>query len=204
MPRPLVLALALAACLLGAAEPPPAVVDAAQAVPIAVGATMPAATVKDVEGTAVDLATVWAEKPAVLVFYRGSWCPFCVRHLAALGGITKNLEDLGWTLVAISPDQPAKLAPPEPDGIRRLSDQDALLMRGLGLAFTVDEDTRVKYKGYGIDLEEASGRSHFILPVPAVILVDRGGVVRFIHADADYRQRLDPAKVLEAARAHGG
>lgn len=202
MPR--LLALALAACLLGAAEPPPAVADAAQTAPIAVGTAVPAATLKDVEGKTIDLASVWAEKPAVLVFYRGSWCPFCVRHLAALGGITKDLEDLGWTLVAISPDQPAKLAPPEPDGIRRLSDQDALLMRSLGLAFTVDEATRTKYKGYGIDLEAASGRDHFILPVPAVILVDRGGMVRFIHADVDYKQRLDPAKVLEAARAHGG
>lgn len=195
------LALVLCTSLLTAAELPPAAASAETATPIAMGAAMPATTLRDETGAEVALASTWAEQPVILVVYRGSWCPFCVRQLAALGGVADQLTAAGWKLVAVSPDRPEKLAPPEPDGILRLSDQDALLSRALGLAFRVDDATVIKYREYGIDLTAASGRDHGLLPIPAVLLIDTSGTIRFVHADPDYRQRLDPAQVLAAAKA---
>lgn len=180
--------------------PPPIAADAESITPIAVGASMPGATLRDENNAAVELATLWAEQPVILITYRGSWCPYCVRQLAGLRDVATELRAAGWQIIAVSPDRPEVLAPPEPDGIVRLSDQDAFLTRALGLAFQVDAATREKYREYGIDLAAASGREHFLLPVPAVILIDTSGTVRFVHADPDYRQRLDPAKVRAAAQ----
>ena len=38
-----------------------------------------------------------------------------------------------------------------------------------------------------------------LLPVPAIFLIDAEGVVRFVHTNPDYKLRLDPADILEAA-----
>ncbi len=42
---------------------------------------------------------------------------------------------------------------------------------------------------------------HHILPHPTVFVADTSGKIRFGHVNSDYKVRLEPAKVLEAARA---
>ena len=66
-----------AAFLLGAAavqsEPGPVYSDAESVRPLAVGAQVPSAPVRRIDGTTVDLASLVAEQGALLVFYRGGW-----------------------------------------------------------------------------------------------------------------------------------
>jgi len=69
-----------------------------------------------------------------------------------------------------------------------------------GVVFQLDDAGVAKYKGYGIDLEAASGRSHHQLPVPSVFLVDTGGTIRWVYSNPDYRVRPDNALLLKAAR----
>ncbi len=76
--------------------------------------------------------------------------------------------------------------------------------RAFGIAFQLDPETVEQYEGYGIDLEEASGRRHHQLPVPSVFLVDAGGRVRWVYANPDYKVRPDNAELLAAARAAAG
>lgn len=174
------------------------------ATPLKVGDTIPDVTLRTEDDKEVKLRAHVSEKPTVLIFYRGGWCPFCTRHLKDLAGIEKDLEAAGAQLLAISPDQPSKLkATPGRDklGYRLLSDGDALAAKAFGLAFKVDDQTVEKYKGYGINLDAASGRNHHLLPHPAVFVANTNGVIRFAHFNADYKVRLEPQKILEAVRA---
>ena len=82
-----------------------------------------------------------------------------------------------------------------------LSDSELAAARALGVAYRVDEETFGKLQGYGIDLEEASGQDHHLLPVPSVFLIDRKGSIRFVYVNPDYTQRIDPETLLAAARA---
>ena len=72
--------------------------------------------------------------------------------------------------------------------------------RAFGVAYRVDDATIERYRGFGIDLEAASGESHFQLPVPSVFLVDTGGKVLFRYYNPDYKIRIDPDALLAAAR----
>ena len=38
-------------------------------------------------------------------------------------------------------------------------------------------------------------------PVPAVYILGTDGTIKFVHFDPDYRERMDPAKILEEAKA---
>jgi peroxiredoxin len=171
--------------------------------PLKVGDTVPDVTLRTEDNTPVNLRKLVSEKPTVLIFYRGGWCPFCTRHLQDLVGIESDLEKEGAQLVAISMDQPSKLkATPDREKLqyRLLSDSDAAAARAFGIAFKVDDATVEKYKGYGINLDAASGKDHHILPHPAVFVSDPSGKIRFTHVDPDYKARLEPRKILEAAR----
>lgn len=172
--------------------------------PLGVGDTVPAVEVRSVAGLPVGLRTLVAEQPTVLVFYRGGWCPYCSAQLSGLKQIEGELADLGYHIVAISPDKPEELAKTTAKqelGYALLSDSTADAIKAFGLAFRVDDATLARYRGFGIDLDQASGAGHHLLPVPAVYVVDRSGRILFVYWNADYKQRLDPEKVVSAARA---
>ena len=108
-------------------------------------------------------------------------------------------------MLAITPDRPERLRETfEEHGYayRLLSDDEMLAARAYGIAFRVDDASLARYRGFGVDLEERSGRDHHLLPVPSVFLVDRQGVIRFVYSNPDYKVRVDPRALLEAARAH--
>lgn len=173
--------------------------------PIGAGRRAPAATLMTMQNQPYDLADAYAAGPTVLVFYRGGWCPYCNRHLAELRHAVEPLNDMGVQLIAVSPDRPAELrktaAEQELDYLL-LSDASMQLARDFGIAFRVPDQTVSKYLNeYRIDLEAASGRSHHQLPVPAVYVIDRDRVIRFVHYDPDYKQRLDHETLIAAARA---
>lgn len=196
-----VLIFSLLAAGLNAALAP----SAAEAVPLAAGARVPAAVVQTVAGADLDLAAAVAEKPTLLIFYRGSWCPYCNRHLAALAEIEPELLRLGYQILAVSPDEtPGLRAAAEKNHLnyRLLSDRAMLAAGAFGLAFRIDGPTVEKYRDYKIDLPPVPGEpSARWLPVPAVYIIGRDGVVKFVHTDPDYKARLAPDEVLAAARA---
>lgn len=189
-----------AASMSNAADP-----DAKQAtVPAKVGDTIPDVAVFNANSEKVRLRAAVKEKPAVVIFYRGGWCPYCNRHLADLAKIESDLSGLGLQLLAIGVDQPSKLrdVPENAElSFTLLSDSSTAAAEAFGIAFTVADDVITKYKDkYQIDLEAASGQSHHRLPHPAVFIVDAEGVIHFAHIDENYRERLNSAAVLAAAK----
>lgn len=146
------------------------------------GDTIPDTTLRDESGNELKLRDLVQEKTAVLIFYRGGWCPYCTRHLSALVEIEKEIFAARHQILAISPDQPTKLAEtPDREKLNYclLSDSGMETAKGFGIAFEVDAVTREKYKQYGIDLEAASGQTHYLMPHPAIFIVDTKGVIRF-------------------------
>jgi len=172
--------------------------------PLKPGASVPTVNVTTVEGKSVLLKDALGGKPTVLVFYRGSWCPYCSAHLAELGKIEKDLIAAGYQIVAVSPDKPEGLKQATEKNkltYTLLSDSKADAAKAFGVAFVVDPAMIERYKGFGIDLQAASGERHSILPVPAVFLVDKSGKITYAYSNPDYRVRIKGADLLEAARA---
>jgi len=180
---------------------------ALSAEPLAVGKSVPDPALLTEEGESVKLSEALDGKPAVLIFYRGGWCPYCTKHLSALSSIEADLLEAGYRIFAISPDQPSVIR--ETPGRENLnytllSDSSAEAAKAFGLVFQVPGELVSKYKEeYQIDLEAASGMKHHRLPHPAVFVVDADGEIQFVHVDENYRERLKPEKIREVVRASG-
>jgi peroxiredoxin len=173
--------------------------------PLAVGDRAPQFTVTRVDGSDYRFDPAALVKPTMLITFRGGWCPYCNTHLQELRHVVPELTAAGYDVLFLSADRPellySSLKEENRDlGYTILSDARMQASSALGIAFRNDAGTIARMKEYGIDLEQASGETHHALPVPAVFVIDKTGVIRFTHFDPDYRKRLDADAVRAAAR----
>jgi len=172
--------------------------------PILLGSAMPDVPLRTLAGKPTTLRAQVAGKPAILVFYRGGWCPFCNLQLSELRLVQNDAEKLGYQIIAISPDRPEELRKTlgkDKLTYTLLSDSKAGALRAFGIGYRLDDATYAKYQGYGIDLEMASGEKEHALPVPSVFIVDKDGILQFSYSHPDYRIRVPGSVVLAAAKA---
>jgi peroxiredoxin len=188
----------------GALAAPAIAESAAAARPLAVGATAPSVVVKTPEGADFDLGAALAEKPTVLVFYRGGWCPYCNRQLAELAAFEPKFLALGFQIIAVCTDAPAGLAATtEKDKIayRLFSDRGMAASAAYGVAFRVPAAMAEKYRSNQIELAPVPGEAETRwLLVPTVFVIGRDRVVRFMSSNPDFKVRLPASEVLDAAR----
>ncbi|NOQ75468.1 MAG: redoxin domain-containing protein [Crocinitomix sp.] len=173
--------------------------------PIKNAQKVPSAMVYNLAGEKKDLQKHIGNKPTIVVFYRGGWCPYCMRHLSALGEIKDSIDAMGFELIGITPDDYSKLD----TSITRsgamdytlFSDKDAAAMEAFGVGWKVNAELYLKYKTqYNMDLEWWSGNTNHILPVPAVFII-KDGVIQYQHVDPNYKKRLSPEILMAFLKA---
>jgi len=173
--------------------------------PLLPGMLAPDFTVRDVEGHPVAYKGSKLEKPVVLTFYRGGWCPYCNLHLSELRLVEKQLKAQGFDIWFISIDRPEllveTLSNPE-TGYTIYSDSSLDATRAFGLAFRVSDEMNERLLSYDIDLERASGENHHVLPAPATYIIGTDGMINFAYINPNYKIRLHPDVLLAAANAY--
>jgi peroxiredoxin len=169
--------------------------------PLLIGQTIPDLPALDKDGNRHSLPELIARKPTVIIFYRGGWCPFCSSHLAELAVAEEEIYQLGYQVLAISPDQPSYLKRSFDEVNMKytlLSDSGMDIARAFGVAFRADAETVAGLKLHGMDIEAQSGQDHHQLPVPAVFLTGTDGKILFQYVNPDYRERIS-GEILMAA-----
>ena len=83
-----------------------------------------------------------------------------------------------------------------------LSDRDNVVARRFGLVYRVSDAARQRLLALGRDLVAHNGSQTWELPITATYVVNPNGFIVFAHVDADYRDRLDPALIVEALRGY--
>jgi peroxiredoxin len=71
------------------------------------GDHFPSITLTPVEGDSLDLPAALAGRFAVVLFFRGSWCPYCKAQLRAFQRAQEKLDEFGIKVVALSVDDGA-------------------------------------------------------------------------------------------------
>lgn len=172
--------------------------------PILVGQSLPTIILRSSDNTSFDLNAAIAETPSIIIFFRGGWCPYCNLHLGQLQSVESELVQLGFQIIAISPDKPEILkGHAEQKGLKYhlLSDSEMTAAKSLGIAFKVDDATVKKYKTHGMDLEADSGQKHHLLPVPSVFIIGKDGVIQYSYVNPNYKVRIDPDLLLRIAES---
>lgn len=186
----------------------PIAATAGQIQPLGVGDEAPWFTTRTVGDEPFVFDPEALERPAILISFRGGWCPFCNMHLAELREVIPQIGDLDVDVLFLSGDRPGLLyASLEQEtaetiadlGYTILSDADAQAAMALGIAFRASDRTIERRHEKGQDIEGSSMARHGVLPVPAVFVVGRDGVISYTYVNPNYKIRLAADDLLAAA-----
>ena len=170
---------------------------------LAVGDRAPDFALPNAHGHRIRLAYELERGSVVLTFYRGAWCPFCNLQLRSLQQALPQIEALGASLVAISPQLP--------DGSRSMIDKNALTFEVLsdlhstvaaayGITFALTPAEQTLFLEVGNDLRKANGDTGWVLPAPATFVIAGDGTIHHARVDADYTSRITADEILSALR----
>jgi peroxiredoxin len=169
---------------------------------MAAGAGMPDGDLLDIYGAATSLAQVRAGRPAVVVFYRGAWCPYCNIALRTYQAeLAPALDDLGYAMIAVSPQKPdGSLTAAETNELTYtvVSDPGNQIASALGILTAPSATAVAAQKKLGIDLAEHNADGGLTLPMPTTVVVDAAGVIRWIDVHPNYTARSEVHDILAA------
>ena len=172
----------------------------------------------DQNGKLVRSAELVARAPLVVCFIRGRWCPFCVGQMEAMNAIVPELEKLGVSLVAISPQtvhQSFLMADQHKLEFPLLSDEGNKVARGFGLVYRVPDYQQEVYRRAFTNLPFINGDETWELPIPGTYIIGLKTAAESTHssscsstesqvatqvfyafANPDYTERPEPIDLL--------
>lgn len=169
------------------------------------GDQVPDFTLQSVEGARLDRDALLAEGPIVLIFFRFAGCPVCNIALPWYDrNLRPELERRGIRLIAVSPQVPEKLGEIRSRhglGLTVATDTGNALGRALGITFAPDAEALAFAQARGTDIATTTGAGNHDLPIPAVLLIDQAGTIRFADAAPDWLIRTEPEAIIAAADA---
>ena len=166
--------------------------------PILIGEKLPNANFQNAEGKPVQLRVLLEEKPTVLVFYRGGWCPYCNIQLSGLVEIEEDILKLGYQIIAISPDDYKNLQSTIENNSTKyklLSDPNGEFIQEIGIAFKTSSSLKEYIIGKG-----QKGETSSVMPAPTVMIVDKKGVIKFEYINPNYKERISGNMLLSVLK----
>jgi peroxiredoxin len=168
----------------------------------AVGTPFPDGKLLSATGEPVTLREILADRPGVIIFYRGAWCPYCNIALNRYRiDLAEPLARRGISVVAVSPQHPdGSMTMQEKHNLEFpvLSDPGNQLAGPLGILTEPSPEGRRTQPAHGLDLTEINADGTTALPMPTTAIVDGGYLLRWIDVHPDYSTRTEPGQILHA------
>jgi peroxiredoxin len=168
------------------------------------GAKMPLFMLPDETGRLVNLESLTAEGPAVVMFYRGHWCPYCRLSVNAVVQAHDRLRATGARVVAIMPEtqryaRQFKSESGAPFPVLTDLDNGYALSLNLGIWLGVEIQRLLSY----LDMSGFHGNDGWVLPIPATFVIGRDGIVKSRFLDPDFRKRMQIEELIAAVQRAG-
>ena len=81
-----------------------------------------------------------------------------------------------------------------------LSDPGNELAARYGLRFAMPPDLIDVYRQFSLDIPRHNGDETWTLPMPARLIIDSDGIIRYADINPDYTERPEPEDTLAALR----
>ncbi|WP_053405483.1 peroxiredoxin-like family protein [Persicobacter sp. CCB-QB2] len=158
-----------------------------------VGDSAPSFSATDQNGKLIRSEDVLAKGDMVLVFYRGTWCPHCRRHISNLQKDLLQITEKGANVVVVTPEQPEfieKMVKKSGATFSILHDTSYKIMLDYKVAFKLGREiVPASFKQMQKNARKHNGNLEDMLPVPATYIISRDGNIRYIHYNPDFTER---------------
>jgi peroxiredoxin len=166
------------------------------------GTPMPDGELLDALGKSTTLTRARDGRPAVVVLYRGAWCPYCSITLSTYQTqLLPTLTEQSVPLIAVSPQKPdGSLTMREVNELTYtvVSDPGNQIAKRLGVLTAPTPAVQAVQASLGLDLALLNADGTRGVPMPTTVIVDADGVIRWIDVHPNYATRTEPAQILDA------
>lgn len=185
--------------------------SAEETTPLSSGDRAPNFTVRNVDNEEYVFDADNLAKPAILISFRGGWCPYCNLHLSELRKVIPELKASGYDVLFLSGDAPAELYSSLKDETQEdiagldytiLSDAEIVAARAFGTAFRTRDGLGERLESRDYKMAESSIGRHNALSVPFVYVVNVDGNIVYDFVEPDYKVRLPSDELLQIAKAN--
>lgn len=167
-----------------------------------VGDLLPSFTLPDQDGRLVRLEDLLGTAPLVVTLHRGHWCPYCRLNMMGLAEIERGITPARIVTISTETQRYTRALKELVNAeFPFLSDFGAGFSLQLGLVAWIDKDLAGLIASIGWDVPSYQGGGGWLMPIPAVFVLDRKGIIRARHIDRDYRQRMDTDRLVEILRS---
>lgn len=177
--------------------------DSLSTTPLQVGDKLPDGLFLNHKGGTNQLSKLRKDEKAVIMFYRGEWCPYCNLTLNYYNKVLASLDE-SVNFYAISPEQPDVTMNSfdiEQLSFTVLSDPNNEFASKMGLVYKLSKVSGAVVKRKGGNLEASQGNNEKALPIPATFVVNGEGVITHTWVEHDFTIRAEPEEVLAAYRS---
>ena len=165
-----------------------------------IGSKAPDFKLKDQFGQEIRLKDKLKRGKVVLIFYRGNWCPYCMKELSRFQDSLQFILDKGAFVIAISPENNSGIQTTQ-EKIKAqfslLQDSSLSVLKKYGVGYGLSPDVETRYRNSGIDLTKINASATAVLPVPAVYIIDKENTVTYRFFEPDYKKRPSVKSILE-------
>lgn len=164
-----------------------------------IGARAPEFKSVDQFGHTIQLREQAKKNPLVLVFYRGSWCPHCMRLLTRIQDSLSFFTQKSVPVIAISPESEESLAKTiekSKAGYPLVRDTGLAIAKKYDLAYVLSENQLARYRSGGIDLNKINAPNPPLLTVPAVFIVGKDYTITYRFFDPEHQRRINVKDIL--------
>lgn len=155
--------------------------------PLLISEKISKVTIQTIDSTSITTDKLLKDKKTVLLFYRGGWCPYCNQHLSEIASIENKIIELGYQIIAISPDAPSflkKTITKDKIGYSLYSDSNGAFSKSMGIAY----EAPLIYQPI-INKSSHKINSKFI-PVPSLFIINEKQEIVFEYISPDYKNRI--------------
>jgi len=150
----------------------------------------------------VDLYEVLKTKRVVLTFYRGTWCPYCNLILSQYQSVFPEIEKVGATLIAISPqtlDESLNIKKKNNLQFEVLSDNGNIVSKEFTTIHNIPKKSLTKMTELGNDYDSYYCDEASAIPIPATFIIEKDRTISFAKTEgSDYRNRVEPSEIINA------
>lgn len=166
-----------------------------------IGEEAPRFQAVDQNGANLDSDELLKEGKVLLVFFRGSWCPYCNKHLASLEENFVALTQKGVSVVVVTPERMDMIQEANKEWNASYSivhDAGDKIMKAYKVAFEVNEvNVPNYYNAVQKRIQKYNEENSNTLPVPATYVIDQNHKISYVHYDPDYKNRSNIEALLE-------
>jgi len=160
---------------------------------LSVGSKLPQFELTDSDGKRFNSDSL-SGSPAVLLFYRGNWCPLCMAQIKEIANRYQELDALGIKVILVSP-QPDELS-------RRLAGSYEVPFH-----FLIDSDNKIAETlgiavKHGVPVGMPGGYAADTV-MPTLVVTNRSGTIVYSDQTDNYRVRPEPDTFLAILRRAG-